>query len=1108
MLNVSERPSSPNVNPQRTPPNGSGGTVPPVALGAWLNHVFQSVLTSALAAAPQIRQRGNVVYILCEGTPCPTRSTLTEVLTAAIAHSPVPRQLSSDGAPIHRLVLYGRAIGAPKPAWAETFELSAIDDATEIQQPEIQQPEIQQPEQQATANPSVVVSRVPIAPPLAPPQNASPAQKPTRPNLSTEGIAHHLSRQLSAYNIAVRVRRKPPTVGANDLRSTLSRLYIVCESTYAPDPNVIAEPLAQCLRELALRDCQDAVISGQAKGESEPEWLLRVDLTPADRLLRQRAKWGDTTALSRLLNSMLRSVSQSVQVSLEQTTLHVAIRHPEICPPQTAVVKAIDSFFTDLAPQGIHGASLYGIQNPLGKPEKSDWVHWLDLPATQQIELTASPIDLAARGNPDAIAQLLLHQLNPDLDAQLATGGIRVQVRQREDVLHIMTDSLICPNQKAVSSTILTYLPTLNIDGISGLCLYGRQAGHNHASWRQGVQLGVLQPRFVPASSPEFTASDSYVEDLLSPPGALVFIPSRVPKDWGKAWGGVQTATRSLLLKTPLFAPLTVNQRLVPIRDERVSGPVAVVWGLLGVCLMVSGDWALGFVLKSQGVMPGTGPVAVESREKGSIDAPTKLPNLTLNKSGIASDDTVFNASGFTQEGKTRIITSKSLTLPNVPVRSTIGIGTGIGINGTKNSAKNSAKDTTKDVITDGTVDANLPVSPLMPKAQVDPAASPYPSLNAAQLDERLALYQQYVAQFGVPDVLVVGSSRALRGVDPSALQENLTQQGYSDSRVFNFGINGATAQVVDLVLRRLIPPEQLPKTIVWADGSRAFNSGRTDVTFNAIASSDGYKRLPAAPIAKLPQGQKATKTAIDTATPEKEPQAFHNALSDSYKILDRQFQDWLKSVSAVGGNRDVLFGLVRDRVFGPPIAPEQTDANNPNTINPNTINPNTMAATLSPTGHGVIDIYGFLPLANQFNPATYYQKYSKVTGAFDSDYDSFQLQGKQQDALDAIAQFTQARGITLVFVNLPLTAEYLDARRRDYEEEFQQAMLQASQSMKFTYRDLSSVIAQQNALFSDPSHLNRYGAYDVSMRLARDPLIGWNGDRKSKSSKSSKSAL
>jgi hypothetical protein len=1029
MLNVSERPSSPNLTPQPESPRPDRGTATPLALGTWLSQVLHPVL----GRPPQIRQRGNVVYILCESPHCPSQSALTDLLRQAIALSTVPRHLAPDTASVHRMVLYGRAMGDPKPTWGETFELPPIADRSA-----------------AEISSAVSSDSSPEVLPESPP---APAK---RKNLSNDGIAHHLSRQLSAYNIAVRVRRKQSKAN-NDLRSTLSRLYIVCESTYAPDPNVIATPLAQCLRELALRDCQDAVISGQAKGESEPEWMLRVDLTPSDRMLHQRAKWGDLEALSRLLNPMLRSVSSSVQVSLEQTTLHVAIRHPDTCPPQAALVQTIEAFLTELAPQGIPGASLYGIIAPSVTPEKTEWVHWLDLPAAQQMELSASPKDLAARGNLEAIAQLLLQQLNPNLDQQLATGGIRVQVRQREDVMHIMTDALICPNPKTTSTAILNYLPSLEIDGIAGLCLYGRQAGNKNASWRHGVKLGKVQTRFVPASTPEFTASDSYVEDLMSPPGAMVFIPRRAPKDWGKAWGKAQDVARSILLKTPIFAPLSPNQRLIPIRDERVSGQVAVIWGLLGLCMMISGDWALGLVLKSQGIGGANGPIAAEMRDandktgKKAIGSPMELPKLTLNKSGIASDASAFNGSGFTKDGKTRILATSPLSsLPAL----------------------------------DPGMDAKLPVSPLMPKAQVDPGASPYPSLNAPQLDERLALYQQYVSQFGVPDVMVVGSSRALRGIDPSALQENLTQQGYASVRVFNFGINGATAQVVDLLLRRLLPPDQLPKTIVWADGARAFNSGRTDVTFNAIAASDGYKRLPKAPISKQPK----SKTAAPQPEAEPAPQGIHNAVTDGYQTFDRQIQDLLKSVSSVGSHRDALFEVARDRVLGMPTVSSSPDPN-----------ASTTAGNLSPTGHGSIDIYGFLPLINQFNPATYYQKYSKVSGSFDSDYDSFQLEGKQQDALESIAQFTQARGVALVFVNLPLTSEYLDSRRREYEDEFQQSMIQSAAALKFTYRDLTTVISQQNALFSDPSHLNRYGAYDVSVRLSRDPLIGWTGDRKSK---------
>jgi len=48
---------------------------------------------------------------------------------------------------------------------------------------------------------------------------------------------------------------------------------------------------------------------------------------------------------------------------------------------------------------------------------------------------------------------------------------------------------------------------------------------------------------------------------------------------------------------------------------------------------------------------------------------------------------------------------------------------------------------------------------------------SPYPSFRSQQMDEKLALYHQRLAASGPPDVLIIGSSRALRGVDPAALQ-------------------------------------------------------------------------------------------------------------------------------------------------------------------------------------------------------------------------------------------------------------------------------------------------------------------------------------------------
>ena len=121
----------------------------------------------------------------------------------------------------------------------------------------------------------------------------------------------------------------------------------------------------------------------------------------------------------------------------------------------------------------------------------------------------------------------------------------------------------------------------------------------------------------------------------------------------------------------------------------------------------------------------------------------------------------------------------------------------------------------------------------------------PVPTFNARQLDEQLALYRQRLQKTGKPpDILIVGSSRALRGIDPVALSKGLSNRGLRDISTFNFGINGATAQVVDFILRKVLEPQELPKIIVWGDGSRAFNNGRSDLTYRIITDSPGYKLI------------------------------------------------------------------------------------------------------------------------------------------------------------------------------------------------------------------------------------------------------------------------
>ncbi|CDN14187.1 hypothetical protein RintRC_3113 [Richelia intracellularis] len=139
-----------------------------------------------------------------------------------------------------------------------------------------------------------------------------------------------------------------------------------------------------------------------------------------------------------------------------------------------------------------------------------------------------------------------------------------------------------------------------------------------------------------------------------------------------------------------------------------------------------------------------------------------------------------------------------------------------------------------------------------------------------------------------------------------------------------------------------------------------------------------------------------------------------------------------------------------------------------------------------------MVDVDGFLALSARFNPTEFDHKHPKVSGNYDSDYQSFQLLGVQHSALQSVLIFAKQQNITMVFINMPLTAEYLDPVRSKYEEEFQQYMLALATHPNFVYRDLSELWPQANDFFSDPSHLNRYGAYEVSNKIANDPMIPW----------------
>ncbi|MEG3842355.1 hypothetical protein [Microcoleus sp. herbarium14] len=408
-------------------------------------------------------------------------------------------------------------------------------------------------------------------------------------------------------------------------------------------------------------------------------------------------------------------------------------------------------------------------------------------------------------------------------------------------------------------------------------------------------------------------------------------------------------------------------------------------------------------------------------------------------------------------------------------------------------------------------------------------------SFSSDLLDEQLELYLSYVAAVGPPDVLIVGSSRALQGVDPKQLKQSLAETGRPGLKVFNFSVNGATAQVIDFQLRRLLKPDHLPQMIVWADGVRAFNSGRDDRTFNSIVDSEGSKLLAAGVRPKLPSDepnvipqcyrfpQKCANNTFRRALTSVDRPFISNPVASELILPTARTRQCRVPTINPGSPRALSCPTYRSGATGNEIRGGQDAHPTIKFMSSGTgilpvaenaaryelkriaADAATQKAQLIPVSRPTtvaikpvseladsIDSNGFMPMSGRYNPDTYYRERAYVSGQYDRDYEDFNLGGKQAQAFNSAVAFVKSRKIPLVFVNLPLTDDYLDPTRRWAEQQFRQRMQQLSRQKGFAFRDLSQRWPGRNDYFADPSHLNRFGAIAVSRILASDSSITW----------------
>ncbi|MEL7357935.1 MAG: DUF1574 domain-containing protein [Cyanobacteria bacterium J06560_6] len=1025
----------------------------------------------------RVRLRGNILHVLCESRAVALkRNYVLMRLVRSLLDPDVQAKLAKEFPQVYQIYVYSRKAEEPKPVWSAPIYLNRLETHLERLV-------------QSDADADKVVKTA---------ENSDiPASSEHLSNISlarqgdSDAIARYLSETLSALNVGVKVSARvvpgkarktraivtphPPesaseqtddasTIHQAALEDTnaaelnestelatsskaepekaeadvVSRLWIFCEASYSPDPLLIAEPIAERLRNLHLRQFQDAVITIQVTGETASDWRLRVDLTPPEEMLREWGRWGDVPALSELVNQISQSYGLKLVTEVKKDTLHL-ISYPvnpvdsatgepllqsgdDLCRRKIDVeglVNGIGQALEAIAPQGLQRAMIYGPSKDDISPE---WLRGVDLPGMTRPSLMLSTTTLAASGNLSALAYCLTRALNPDIKDQLATGGIRVQLLNKENLLHIMADGPVCPPKHAIVPLISQTIKQLDLPDIEGLRLYGRRAGQKQPIWSYGHDY-TDRLRLVPEAKPEFAASDAYAGELITTVSDESLAGELAADDEYDAISPgafVLQLVRKILVKSQLFTPAEDNDMLPANRPgsfQADGAKMALFWGAAGVLLAVQFDFMVGQALRQSS---GT----VQVSESGVEEIRPSVFSSELNELNWPAEQTWEN-----------------------PRRTEGG-----------------------DFTTSAIRDDELVYSPQQEFVSTASLLdnSNLPSFRSQQLDEKIALYRQQVEQYGPPDVLIIGSSRALRGIDPAALKQALGASGHPNLRVFNFGVNGATAQVVDLILRRLIPPNQLPQMVVWADGARAFNSGRTDVTFNAIATSEGYRQLEASEptngVNGLAMGSISDQLSVRATDTDEYLSELFGKVSSAYTYRTR-------IRSAIGQG----LGAITPEFT----ADQSTSAG--------------LTPTGKPTETSLIDYDGFLALSTRFNPATYYQDHPRVAGAYDGDYQSFRMEGEQSDALRSILRFANENTLPVVLINTPLTDEYLDSHRSRSEVLFQRYMLQtAERYSEFTYRDLGELWPQQYDYFSDPSHLNRYGAYQVSQRIAQDPLISW----------------
>ena len=290
------------------------------------------------------------------------------------------------------------------------------------------------------------------------------------------------------------------------------RLWIVCSARNSIDCQLLAQPLAKTLRGLNLVGFQDAIVQFSQSAAQVSNWRLKIDLAPPVVILRNWARWGDMQSIIKLLNLVLVDGGMQVSATLKERTLHIfcTLSQGELAkaPTKSIALEMIAPLLVALTPQGIHGATIYGLKSTTA--ESPVWTHWLDLPALSDPNFSLTPLTLAERGDVPALNFVLHRFLNPDIEQCFAGGGIKLSLLRHRGVIHVMSEAPVCPLQSQVAAPVVKILTQLGLAGMRGIRVYGRVSGQSQPLWTTGVDFD-RDPLELPPAAPD----EVFVHEIL-----------------------------------------------------------------------------------------------------------------------------------------------------------------------------------------------------------------------------------------------------------------------------------------------------------------------------------------------------------------------------------------------------------------------------------------------------------------------------------------------------------------------------------------------------------------------------------------------------------------